>query len=105
MLYQVLVGRPPHKALDMEATVRSILKSAPYIPPEAPAALAAICLKAMRSGPDDRYDSIKTLQQEHRRRHPGQKLRIVDNTHFQYVLISNFNVDGPVIFPSVSKED
>ena len=50
-------------------------------------------------------DTLKTLQQEHRRRHPGQELRIVDNTHFQYVLISNFNVDGPAIFPSVSKED
>ncbi len=38
-------------------------------------------------------DTLKTLQQQHRRAHPGSELTIVDSTHFQYVLISNFKVN------------
>ena len=36
--------------------------------------------------------NFSTLQQQYRQAHPDSELRVVDGTHFQYVLISNFQV-------------
>ena len=37
--------------------------------------------------------TLSTLQQQHRQTYPGSDLTIADDTHFQYVLISNFQVE------------
>jgi hypothetical protein len=39
--------------------------------------------------------NFSTLRQQHRKAHPKSDLTIVNDTHLEYVLISNFQVEEP----------
>ncbi len=58
-LFELLVGHPPHKGENTEATLDKIIKGqtprARAADPTVPAALDAICAKAMAKSPDDRF--------------------------------------------------
>lgn len=64
VLYEVLVGKPPHGGSTMREVTESILRSEPEFPDRVPRPLADICTKAMRANADDRYGSVEELQQE-----------------------------------------
>jgi serine/threonine-protein kinase len=62
MLYEILAGRPPHEAGSFVQIVRSILLSDPVFPATVPQELAAICRRAMRPDPSDRYPSAEQMR-------------------------------------------
>ena len=37
-------------------------------------------------------DNLNSLRQNYRKKYPGNELAIADDTHFSYILISNFPV-------------
>src|SRR5262245_12815787 len=68
LLYEVLTGQPPLVGSNtLEVLDRPIQRNAPLpheLWPEVPAALEAICLKAMAKDPRQRYSSAVDLAQE-----------------------------------------
>jgi WD40 repeat protein len=71
MLYEVLTGRPPFTGADNEDVRRQVRTAPPAHPcavcPSAPAALAAVCLRALAKDPAQRYASALELAEEVRR--------------------------------------
>jgi serine/threonine-protein kinase len=67
VLFELVVGRPPHVGTNAAAIVASIVMSDPILPASVPAELAAICRRAVRPAPSERYASITELQQALRR--------------------------------------
>ncbi|WP_169972815.1 serine/threonine protein kinase [Tautonia rosea] len=71
VLYSLLTGRAPYSGSSVNQVLRKIITTDPSpirsIHPEAPAALEAICKKAMARNPDDRYDSAEEVSTEVRR--------------------------------------
>lgn len=65
MLYLILAGRPPYDSLKQAVAVEFRPPSAHK--PGIPKPLEAICLKAMRAEPDDRYGSAESLAADVRR--------------------------------------
>jgi serine/threonine-protein kinase len=68
VLYEVLTGEPPFSGADTPAVLQRVLQE-PAVPPRqrvpaAPAALAAVCLKALAKRPEDRYPSAGELAQD-----------------------------------------
>jgi serine/threonine protein kinase/Tfp pilus assembly protein PilF len=68
ILYEILTGRPPFVGKDTHDVLRRVCSEAP-VPPRrmnrrTPAALEAICLKALAKAPGDRYSSAGALAQE-----------------------------------------
>lgn len=66
-LYYVLTGRPPHR-LDSDDKLESVRKGE-FPPPRdvlaaVPKPLEAICLKAMRQNPSERYPSAKAIAED-----------------------------------------
>lgn len=61
-LYEIICGQAPHRGASLMELVRSILRSAPRFPKEAPAPLVAICKKAMAPDPEDRYESAEAFR-------------------------------------------
>ncbi|GIW86493.1 MAG: hypothetical protein KatS3mg108_0817 [Isosphaeraceae bacterium] len=71
ILYEILVGRPPYTGADTAEVLRRAIEARP-VPPrreiaEVPAALEAVCLKAMAREPGDRYQTAAELADEIRR--------------------------------------
>jgi serine/threonine-protein kinase len=67
-LYHLLTGRPPFAGQDLGAVLRQV-QAGDYRPlrqvkPQVPAALAAICRKAMRRRPEERYATPAVLAQD-----------------------------------------
>ncbi len=62
VLFELLAGRPPHTGSDVYATIASIVSSTPALPADAPGELAQICMRAMDSDPNKRFDSIDAMQ-------------------------------------------
>jgi serine/threonine-protein kinase len=68
ILYEVLTGRAPFSGADTTAILRQVVHESPD-PPQlvvagTPAALAAVCLKALAKKPAERYPSAKELAGE-----------------------------------------
>ncbi len=63
VLYELVVGRPPHGADTSIGVVAAIAASEPEIPQDVPADLRAILQKALARDPDDRYQSVFAFQQ------------------------------------------
>src|SRR5581483_10658458 len=68
ILYEILAGRPPFQGDDTTAVLRRVVHEAPARPRSvdktAPAALEAVCLKALAKRPGDRYGTAKELAAE-----------------------------------------
>jgi serine/threonine-protein kinase len=68
MLYEVLTGKAPFAGSESTAVLRKVIHQTPARPralvPTAPAALEAVCLKALAKQPADRYASAKALAAE-----------------------------------------
>jgi serine/threonine-protein kinase len=68
ILYEVLTGRPPFHGPETTAVLRQVVHETPPRPrevtPAAPAALEAVCLKALAKQPAGRYGSAKDLAGE-----------------------------------------
>jgi serine/threonine-protein kinase len=68
ILYEILTGRPPFRGDDTTAVLRQVVHEAPPPPRSlekgAPAALEALCLKALAKRPGERYGSAKELAAE-----------------------------------------
>jgi serine/threonine-protein kinase len=63
VLYQLITGRPPHQGDSALAIMSSIIGGVrEQLPSDAPTELAAICMRAMETNPDDRYESIEAIQ-------------------------------------------
>ncbi|MBI5092047.1 MAG: protein kinase [Candidatus Hydrogenedentes bacterium] len=71
VLYELLTGRPPYEAGEVDVIVQRVINEAPpsvlSCEPEAPRELAAICERAMRKPPEERYQSAKELADDMRR--------------------------------------
>jgi serine/threonine-protein kinase len=68
VLYEILTGRPPYVGDDTTALLRQVIHGEPLRPRTAvertPAALEAVCLKALAKRPSERYESAKELAAE-----------------------------------------
>jgi tetratricopeptide (TPR) repeat protein len=68
ILYDILTGRPPFQGGSKKEVLRLVREEAPTRPrqvcPTAPAALEAVCLRALAKDPADRYPSAKELAEE-----------------------------------------
>src|SRR5205807_255987 len=67
-LYCLLTGQPPFAERDVGAVLRKV-QQGDFLPPrqvkrDVPAALEAVCLKAMALRPPDRYATAKDLAEE-----------------------------------------
>ena len=71
ILYDILTGRPPFTGKDTVEVLRHVVNDPPEPPrsvrPGAPAALEAICLKALAKDPEARYGSASDLAEDVRR--------------------------------------
>jgi serine/threonine protein kinase len=65
ILYEILAGQPPFAGPETTAVLRLVIHEAPLRPGAgAPAALEAVCLKALAKQPAERYDTAKDLAGE-----------------------------------------
>jgi serine/threonine-protein kinase len=68
MLYEILTGQPPFNGTDAPEVLRKVQEEDPTRPcllnPAAPRALEAVCLRALRKKPAERYDTARALAQE-----------------------------------------
>jgi serine/threonine-protein kinase len=68
MLYEILTGQPPFRGSSREEVIRKVTSDPPLPPaalvPGTPAALQAICLKALAKQPAERYASAGDLARD-----------------------------------------
>jgi tetratricopeptide (TPR) repeat protein/tRNA A-37 threonylcarbamoyl transferase component Bud32 len=68
VLYEILTGQPPFGGSDAAAVLARVVADQPPDPAnkvqETPAALQAVCLKALAKRPDDRYPTAKEFGRE-----------------------------------------
>src|SRR5262249_53508869 len=68
ILFEMLTGEPPFRGDDTATVLRRVIHETPeparQLNPEAPAALEAICLKALSKRPEERYATVRDLAQE-----------------------------------------
>lgn len=57
VLYELVVGKPPHEGANMQAMVSSVVLSTPNVPSDVPVELAALITSCMRRDPADRPES------------------------------------------------
>jgi serine/threonine-protein kinase len=62
VLFELMAGRPPHVGDSVIEVMTSVLESRPELPADAPAELAAICMRAMDPDPEQRHESIDALR-------------------------------------------
>jgi serine/threonine-protein kinase len=63
LLYEIAVGRPPHRGRSFAALAESITRSEPELGDEVPAKLAAIIRRAMHADPAERFASVDALKE------------------------------------------
>lgn len=63
-LYEVACGHPPHRGATLGAMILSIARSAPELPDDVPAELAAIVRRAMARDPSERHAGVAELRAE-----------------------------------------
>jgi hypothetical protein len=64
IIYELIVGLPPHRGTRLIDYVSSILGPPPPLPEDAPAELAAISRRAMSVSPADRYPDVESLRRD-----------------------------------------
>jgi serine/threonine-protein kinase len=68
ILYEILTGEPPFVGDDVADVLRRVVQEPPRRPrlldPSAPAALEAVCLKALEKAPERRYTRVKDLARD-----------------------------------------
>ncbi len=78
LLYELLTGRGPFAGKPLHETIRAILEDEPIAPRQLdariPAALEAICLKALRKRPADRYPTALAFVEELERFADGREV-------------------------------
>ncbi|MEO6772555.1 MAG: serine/threonine-protein kinase [Kofleriaceae bacterium] len=62
VLFEILMGRPPHIGRDALAVVTQILTVQPVVPPSVPAELARICHRALDADPERRFPSAEAMR-------------------------------------------
>jgi hypothetical protein len=62
LLYELVVGRPPHDGSTAVAVFASVLASRPALPTSVPSELARICIRAMQARPEDRFASADEMR-------------------------------------------
>lgn len=62
-LYEIVVGHAPHRGDDLMDLVRTVLRSDPPYPTDAPPELVAIARRAMAPDPEDRFASADELRE------------------------------------------
>ena len=61
-LYAALLGRVPHPGVGLAEVLRGTLQPAIERPPELPAELGAVLVKAMATDPEDRFETVTDLR-------------------------------------------
>jgi hypothetical protein len=61
-LYELVAGRAPHRGDSLMELVRSIVRSEPVFPPDAPPALVELCRRAMHPDPAARFPTAEALR-------------------------------------------
>ncbi len=64
VLFELVVGRPPHAGASAIEVLASVIESKPVVPAHVPAELARIVMRAMHSEPEHRYESVEALRIE-----------------------------------------
>jgi hypothetical protein len=64
VLYEIVVGEPPHRGTSAIEVLASVIESKPVVPPHVPAELARIITVAMAEDPTARFDSALELRLE-----------------------------------------
>ncbi len=64
VLYEIVVGEPPHHGNSAIEVLASVIESKPVVPPHVPAELARVIAKAMAEDPTARFDSALELRLE-----------------------------------------
>ncbi len=62
VLFEIVVGRPPHLGKTAIEVMTSVLTSRPEVPDDVPGELAAICRRAMAHDPADRFESAEAVR-------------------------------------------
>jgi eukaryotic-like serine/threonine-protein kinase len=62
VLFEIVVGRPPHLGKTAVEVMTSVLTSRPEVPDDVPAELASICRKAMAHDPAERFESAEAVR-------------------------------------------
>jgi tRNA A-37 threonylcarbamoyl transferase component Bud32 len=76
ILYEVLTGRPPYSGEGIVEQARTCRPASPRaLAPGVPAALEAVCLKALARRPEDRYLSAQELGEEVKRWLSGEPVQ------------------------------
>jgi hypothetical protein len=64
VLYEVLTGHPPFAGATTQEVLTKVVQEQPPRAPSAPAALEAVCRKALAKRPEDRYGSAQELTRD-----------------------------------------
>jgi serine/threonine-protein kinase len=62
LLYELIVGRPPHTGATAAVVFASVIASRPVLPETVPSELAKICLRAMQPRATDRFASADEMR-------------------------------------------
>ncbi len=62
VLFEIIAGRPPHAGDTVLEVMMGVLHITPQLPDDAPAELAAICMRAMDVEPEHRFESAQALR-------------------------------------------
>jgi serine/threonine protein kinase len=80
ILYEILTGRPPFRGGDTRQVLMKVQTEEPARPrqlwPGVPAALEAVCLRALAKKPDGRYPSAREMAQEVQRWLADEPVRV-----------------------------
>jgi serine/threonine-protein kinase len=62
VLFELIVGQPPHAGATAGAVFASVLASNPALPASAPPELVRICQRAMHAQPAERFESVEAMR-------------------------------------------
>jgi serine/threonine-protein kinase len=84
ILFEILVGRPPHRTDSLDTLMEDIQKSEPIIPDDACPLLSELCRRAMSPNPDDRFaDAEEFSRALNENREHRESARIAHAAHEQ----------------------
>jgi hypothetical protein len=103
VLFELVVGKPPHAGASAIEVIASVIESKPVVPSSAPVELARIVTKAMHCEPEERYESVEALRIELQRylEHRGSAeigARALERTDQLVAALAKGNVDREEIY-------